>query len=730
MRAGARRRRGRAPARARAESDRVARFPTRRARRASCASASTASTGWTAARGSPTTRPGSALRRDPPRDARVELREAIGTGKTLQPVAYALSAEAGGSGACSISTRARERGAASSTRGAIDPAVVDPFPVRCARSSPPGMRAASCRGCATRSSRRIGSACVRRGTGVPPERLDLAAALRAWTMPSPPLPLRRRALRRRACVPRRVSLERPCGEAGRREGGGVVSALTAAELRARDAKSAHRAARVRAAAGARGRRRHRQDGDAGRARARLGARPGLGARRAARSRAAPARAARGSPRACSTASSRSPSPRPRRPRWRGAWTRRSRASWSGALPGRCRRRTRCPRRPLRAARAAALRGALDHLQVQTIHAWCRRLLAQHPLAAGVHPRFEVDADGRAARGGRRASAGRRGCAPPTTSPATRTLALAEARLRAAPSSRRRSSRCSSAASRAAELAAGSRRARAGRRAGPRGSRARARRFAARRRRRRARAARCSPRRREVLARSRAARRASRPRPRSLTREQLAALARSRCARLVPEPLRERLGAVGSADDFNEARAERRFGDARGRGVARRGARPARRWSSTSHPLDLALLDGCARAARAALGDAEQELRARGALGFAQLLRGAARLLAEQPEVAARAARRIDQLLVDEFQDTDRRAVRDRRALALDGRAAARPGPLPGRRSRSSRSTAGARRTSRAYEDFARRALGRGRRAVAALREPPLGAPRCSRRSSA
>ncbi len=46
----------------------------------------------------------------------------------------------------------------------------------------------------------------------------------------------------------------------------------------------------------------------------------------------------------------------------------------------------------RSSRARALRGALDHLTVRTIHAFCRRLLASHPLEAGLHPQLVVDAD--------------------------------------------------------------------------------------------------------------------------------------------------------------------------------------------------------------------------------------------------------------------------------------------------------------------------------------------------
>ncbi len=47
-----------------------------------------------------------------------------------------------------------------------------------------------------------------------------------------------------------------------------------------------------------------------------------------------------------------------------------------------------------APRAAALLAAADQLRVQTIHAFCLRLLRQEPLAAGLHPRLSIDADGR------------------------------------------------------------------------------------------------------------------------------------------------------------------------------------------------------------------------------------------------------------------------------------------------------------------------------------------------
>jgi len=48
----------------------------------------------------------------------------------------------------------------------------------------------------------------------------------------------------------------------------------------------------------------------------------------------------------------------------------------------------------RAERSRALLGALERLTIETIHAFCRRLLARHPLEAGIHPQVQVDADQR------------------------------------------------------------------------------------------------------------------------------------------------------------------------------------------------------------------------------------------------------------------------------------------------------------------------------------------------
>lgn len=56
-----------------------------------------------------------------------------------------------------------------------------------------------------------------------------------------------------------------------------------------------------------------------------------------------------------------------------------------------------PDSPERRQRARLLLIALDRLRVGTIHAFCRRLLAGYPLEAGIHPRFTVDAERLAVR---------------------------------------------------------------------------------------------------------------------------------------------------------------------------------------------------------------------------------------------------------------------------------------------------------------------------------------------
>ena len=90
-------------------------------------------------------------------------------------------------------------------------------------------------------------------------------------------------------------------------------------------------------------------------------------------------------------------------------------------------------------------------------------------------------------------------------------------------------------------------------------------------------------------------------------------------------------------------------------------------------LDPDLLGAARRALAPLLGRIEGELRSRGVETFQSLLSGAAALLASHPEVRARVRRGIDQLLVDEFQDTDREQCEILRLLALDGAREERPG---------------------------------------------------------
>ncbi|MBK8482116.1 MAG: UvrD-helicase domain-containing protein [Proteobacteria bacterium] len=76
-----------------------------------------------------------------------------------------------------------------------------------------------------------------------------------------------------------------------------------------------------------------------------------------------------------------------------------------------------------------------------------------------------------------------------------------------------------------------------------------------------------------------------------------------------------------------------------------------------------------------LGELHQRLRAAGVVGFAQLLRDAHALLVEQPAVLAQIRAGLDQVLVDEFQDTDPLQVAIVERLALSASPAERPGLL-------------------------------------------------------
>ncbi len=90
-------------------------------------------------------------------------------------------------------------------------------------------------------------------------------------------------------------------------------------------------------------------------------------------------------------------------------------------------------------------------------------------------------------------------------------------------------------------------------------------------------------------------------------------------------------------------------------------------------LDPRLVDQARRALSGLLATIEQEMRARGVITFNGLLSGARDLLTKDAGVRRRERAGLRQLLVDEFQDTDRLQCDLVRLLALGGSANRRPG---------------------------------------------------------
>ena len=90
-------------------------------------------------------------------------------------------------------------------------------------------------------------------------------------------------------------------------------------------------------------------------------------------------------------------------------------------------------------------------------------------------------------------------------------------------------------------------------------------------------------------------------------------------------------------------------------------------------IDVPLLEDARMALAPILRQVENELRARGLATYNALLSEAWALLAHHPDVRKRERARIDQLLVDEFQDTDRVQCALVRILGLDGDKQDNPG---------------------------------------------------------
>lgn len=321
-----------------------------------------------------------------------------------------------------------------------------------------------------------------------------------------------------------------------------------------------------------------------------------------------------------------------------------------------------PPEPERARRARALLGALDHLVVRTIHAFCRSLLAAHPLEAALHPELEVDADGSAVEEIARETVEARlteGYGEPGdrdlltlaaagVGPAdlvTAAVTLVQEGVRAADLE---TSPFSDDGLR--EL-------------------------------------------REGLARSAEA-------LRSAVGERLDGATRSAKSLEVLESLDGTLRLASEAGDdlaaftafaadldgawsetrdrlrdwsrgrFNKTETEA-LGDA-AEAVAEASADLLSRVDHL-RSLDPESLETGRRALAPVVAEVRRAMRRRGVVTFQDLLAEARDLLANRPDVAGRARRRIDQLLVDELQDTDRLQCDVVAALGLEGEAEERPG---------------------------------------------------------
>ena len=310
------------------------------------------------------------------------------------------------------------------------------------------------------------------------------------------------------------------------------------------------------------------------------------------------------------------------------------------------------------ARCAALADEVHRLPASTFHSWCHRQLRRFPLEAGLHPMFEVDADGTLveAAAAEVVEDALRGLADDPLADDWRRLAgagvvpprIAEALRRLAASG-------------------------------------------------------CAP---DTLDRDPLAPEAVAPllgrlrtslvtffeaeqgRLAALSRNPTAAAAREALSRLLvlldrgtdPATLSEFLARLEPAllercrkwarSDFAKTEADA-LGDA--------AAAVAGAVSACEGPLDsLAALrppelSAARRVLGALLGRMRARLRQSGIVTYEDLLVAAERLLASSPRARADLRRDIDQLMVDEFQDTDETQCRIVRWLALDGDLESRPG---------------------------------------------------------
>lgn len=349
-------------------------------------------------------------------------------------------------------------------------------------------------------------------------------------------------------------------------------------------------------------------------------------------------------------------------------------------------------------RSRSLLTVLDRLTVKTIHAWCLQILADHPLEAGLHPRLTVDADGRLLEEivhetveihlrdayGTEADETYLGLAGRGIGPREIADALIVLAREGLPS---------------AVLAEDP--------LGPEGTRGLVRRLRAAV---------------ETLHGLIAPRLAdaSGPRAAPAAERSLAELLR----RLTDEPPETVDDLRQLLDDTLDDTARKRLdtwknkpskseepylGDVRRQLAA--ASRTLRDLVRHVESLDPQLLDWGRRALAPLLAEIENRLESRGVITFQGLLSGAVDLVHRHPRVVARLRRGLDQLLVDEFQDTDRLQCDLVAAVALDD-AGDRSPPPPGLFlvGDPKQSIYGWRSADlAAYEDFVGRALDRGGR---------------------
>lgn len=314
-------------------------------------------------------------------------------------------------------------------------------------------------------------------------------------------------------------------------------------------------------------------------------------------------------------------------------------------------------------RAQALAGCLDRLVVSTIHAYCRRLLAAHPFEAGLHPSFAVDAEGAAVEQVVREVVGEaaKGALGPKPDPDWLELAVAghgpaelagcvEVLVDAGlppevldgeplfPEWRHGAvAELARSAEALAQAAAGL----------ERGTRV------------------------EVALAVAEAVRVTGDLARAGAGDSLESLDHlcEELRQVWDERLRERLADWAGAK--LKASEEKAVGEAAAALVEAAAALHAQVALLTElQPMALAR---ARRVVRPLLAAARQRLRARGWVTFGELLRRARDLVRSEPEVGARWRQGVRQLLVDEFQDTDRLQCEMLAALVLEAPEGSRPG---------------------------------------------------------